>query len=254
MKIVAIIQARYDSTRQPGKVLLPMGETTVIGQVVARVKTAKRLDSVWVATSTLPADDSIYKEAERLGIPCFRGSSEDVLARFHGAAEAAEADVIVRVTCDCPLFDGHLLDEMLKTFALEIGTGQLIDYFSNVIVRTFPRGLDAEIFTRTALERAFRETTRIYDREHVTPYFYNNPEIFHLRSYTGAENLTRHRWTLDTPEDYTLICSVFELLAAGRREITTQEILALIKRRPDLPFINAHVEQKKDAQARANLP
>jgi spore coat polysaccharide biosynthesis protein SpsF len=254
MKIVAILQARYDSSRQPGKVLLPMGDTTVLGQVLSRVRSAKRLHAAWVATSILPADDAIANEAARLGAPCFRGSSEDVLARYHDTAAAATADVIVRVTCDCPLFDGALLDEMLDNFERETAAGAPIDYMSNVIVRSYPRGLDAEIFTRSALEKAFIEASRTYDREHVTAYFYNNPEIFHLRNYAGTENLTKYRWTLDTPEDYTLIRSIFEILGEEGRPVTTAEVLSLMERRPELRLINAHIEQKKDALARANLP
>jgi len=254
MKIIAIIQARYDSSRQPGKVLLPLGGTSVMGQVVSRVSRAKLLQAVWVATSTLPADDAVFAEASRIGAPCFRGSSDDVLARFHATATAAEAEAIVRITCDCPLFDGTLLDEMLATFIQEVGQGRQIDYFSNVILRTYPRGLDAEIFTFAALDRAFKEATRTYDREHVTPFFYNNPEIFHLRSYTGPDNLTQHRWTLDTPEDYTLIRSIFDILSAEGDSITTQAVLELVNRRPELQCINSHIEQKRDAHARANLP
>lgn len=254
MKIVAIIQARYDSTRQPGKVLLPLGNKSVMGQVVSRVRSAKLLHSVWVATSTKPSDDAVHAEAEQIGVPCFRGSSDDVLARYQSTANAAKADVVVRVTSDCPLFDGKLLDEMITAFTQEVTEGQQIDYFSNVIARTFPRGLDAEIFTVDALNRACREATRTYDREHVTPYFYNNPEIFHLRSFTGPDNLTQHRWTLDTPEDYTLIKNIYDALTAEGGGDTTQDVLNILARRPELQLINSHIEQKKDARARANLP
>ena len=254
MKIAAIIQARFGSTRLPGKALLPLGDSTVLGQVVSRARKATRLDSVWVATTTDNTDDVVCAEARRINAPCFRGSADDVLARYRDTALSAQADVIVRITADCPLFDGLLLDRMLETFHNELRQGNHIDYFSNVIVRSFPRGLDAEIFTFSALDRAFREATRTYDREHVTPYFYNNPEFFSLYSYQGPENLARHRWTLDTPDDWTFMQRVYEELSPHGESFATEDILALVERHPDLRLINAHVEQKKDAAARANLP
>jgi spore coat polysaccharide biosynthesis protein SpsF len=250
MRIVAIIQARFGSRRQPGKVLMSLAGKTVLAQVAARVRSAARLDDVWVATSTDPSDDAVFAEAERLGAPCFRGSLDDVLARYHAAADAARADVIVRVTSDCPLFDGSLLDAMLAEFEAELDQGRRIDYFSNVIVRTFPRGLDAEIFTRAALDRAFREASRPYDREHVTPYFYGHPDRFALRSYEGQSDFSRYRWTLDTPDDWALITKIYQALSPRGERFTTGDVLALMERQHELQLLNAHVEQTKDERAR----
>lgn len=249
MKIVAILQARFSSTRLPGKVLRQLGNRTVLAQIVTRVRQATRLDEVWVATSNHATDDPVNAEAINAGVPCYRGSLGDVLARYHGAAMAAKADLIVRVTCDCPLFDGHLLDRMLATFADETAQDNRIDYLSNVIERSFPRGLDAEIFTSAALDRAFREATRSYDREHVTPYFYNHPELFNLRSFVGKENLSRFRWTLDTPADWDLIKEIYAANAERGNEFTTEDVLELLTRRPELQLLNASVEQKQDHDA-----
>lgn len=185
-----------------------------------------------------------------MGIPCFRGSSEDVLARYHAAAQAADADMIVRVTGDCPLFDGTLLDEMLAVWTREAMEGSPCDYFSNVIERTYPRGLDCEIFTFAALDTAFREATRSYDREHVTSFLYNNPELFRLRSYTGREDLSQYRWTLDTPEDYALIARIYDILSSEEIDVTTSEVIALMERCPELRLVNSHIQQKKDATGR----
>ena len=260
MKTVAIIQARMGSTRLPGKVLKPLAGDTVLGHVLRRVRQAKRLDAICIATTESPTDDPIVAESARLGVSCWRGSEQDVLARYLGAAQASEADVIVRVTSDCPLFDGALLDEMLAVFQSAGGlqppsvssdsaterrlqaAGTGLDYLSNVQARRFPRGLDAEIFTFTALARAHREATRQHEREHVTPYFYQHPELFRLHSFVGASDLSEHRWTLDTPEDWQFVEAVYAALGA---DFTTADVLNLLKARPELAKLNAHVEQKK---------
>lgn len=241
MKTIAIIQARMSSTRLPGKVLKPLAGDTVLGHVIRRVRLAKRLDGICIATTESPADEPIVTEAARLGVSCWRGSEPDVLDRYFGAARASGADVIVRVTSDCPLFDGALLDEMLAVFIATPG----LDYLSNVQVRRFPRGLDAEIFTFPALERAHREAAHFHEREHVTPYFYQNPELFRLRSFENKEDLSAHRWTLDTPEDWQFIEAVYASLGTNP---TTAEVLNLLNFRPELATLNARVEQKKLAQ------
>ncbi len=238
MKTIAIIQARIGSTRLPGKVLKSLAGDTVLGHVVRRVHEAKRLDGLCIATTDSPADEPIVSESARLGVSCWRGSEQDVLDRYFGAARASGAEVIVRVTSDCPLFDGALLDEMLAAFHATPG----FDYLSNVQARRFPRGLDAEIFTFTALTRAHREATRQHEREHVTPYFYQHPEVFRLYSFVGKEDWSAHRWTLDTPEDWQFVEAVYAALGA---RFTTVDVLNLLKARPELAKLNAHVEQKK---------
>lgn len=263
MKTVAIIQARMGSTRLPGKVLKRIAGATVLGHVVRRVRLAKRLDGICIATTESPGDDPIVAEAARLGVSCWRGSEQDVLDRYFDAAQANGADVIVRVTSDCPLFDGALMDEMLAIFngaddlqppsvdsehptgqqLPTVGTG--LDYMSNVQTRRYPRGLDTEIFTFAALERAHREATRPHEREHVTPYFYQHPELFRLRSFEGKEDLSAHRWTLDTPEDWQFVKAVYATLGA---DFATADVLKLLKARPELAKLNVHVEQKKLAQ------
>lgn len=249
MKIVAILQARFSSTRLPGKVLMPLGCSTVLGEVAARVRTADGLDAVWLATSDAASDNPVAAEAARLGLVCFRGPLQDVLGRYHAAAIAAQADTVVRVTCDCPLFDGALLTRMLAEFRRETAEGRIIDYFSNVLQRTYPRGLDAEIFTVAALDRAFREATRPYDREHVTPYFYTHPERFALRSFTGPVDLSAHRWTLDTSEDWRFVQAVYAEFLSRVGHFSTEDVLALLRRRPELLRINAHVAQNAAAPA-----
>ena len=229
------------STRLPGKVLKPLAADTVLAHVVRRVRQAKRLDGICIATTESPSDEPIVAEAVRLGVRCFRGSEQDVLARYFGAAQANGADVIVRVTSDCPLFDGALLDAMLAVFHATPG----LDYLSNVQERRFPRGLDAEIFTFAALARTHEAATQPHEREHVTPYLYQHPEQFRLSSFVGKSDLSAHRWTLDTPEDWQFVEAVYAAL--GPR-FTTADVLNLLKARPELTTLNAHVEQKKLAQ------
>lgn len=241
MKSIAIIQARMGSTRLPGKVLKPLAGDTVLGHVVRRVREAKRLDGVCIATTDSPADEPIVREAFRLGMLCWCGSEQDVLDRYFGAAQSCGADIVVRITSDCPLFDGALLDEMLAVFH----TAPRLDYMSNVQVRRFPRGLDAEIFTLAALRMAHRKAKEPHEREHVTPYLYQHPEQFRLSSFVGKSDLSAHRWTLDTPEDWQFVEAVYAAL--GPR-FTTADVLNLLKARPELATLNVHVEQKKLAQ------
>jgi spore coat polysaccharide biosynthesis protein SpsF len=241
MRTIAIIQARMGATRLPGKVLRQLCGRSVLEHVISRVRRATSLDDVVVATTETLSDEAIVRECVRLDVPSLRGSEEDVLSRYFKAAERWKADAVVRVTADCPLFDGLLLNEMLGVFLAGNRSTTNIDYLSNVLRRTFPRGLDAEIFTFAALALAFHEATEPHEREHVTPYLYQNLERFRLRSFEGSENLSTHRWTLDTPEDWMFISAVYEALGS---DCTTTDVLQLLKTRPELRQLNAHVEQK----------
>jgi spore coat polysaccharide biosynthesis protein SpsF len=242
MKNVGIIQARMGSTRLPGKVLMPLGGTSVLGCVVDRLRACAALDEIVVATSMLSGDDAVVAEAERLGVAAVRGSADDVLARFADAAHRSDADVVVRITSDCPLIDGELVDAMLHAYAAEP-----CDYLSNTIVRTYPRGLDAEIFPYAALERAHLEARAAYEREHVTPYFYGHPELFALQNYADPAGTDRShlRWTLDTAEDYEFLRRVYEMCEYTRpRDVTMASVLRVLDEDVSLLAINAGVRQK----------
>lgn len=241
MNVTVIIQARMGATRLPGKVLKLLGDKTVLAQVINRVSACARVNKIIVATTDSPQDDAVVAEVTAQHIPYFRGSEQDVLARYYFAAKAHSAtEIIVRVTADCPLFDPYLLTDMLDSF-----DAACMDYLSNTMVRSYPQGLDAEIFTFAVLERAFHEATELYQREHVTPYIYQHPEIFKLHSYLGKVNLSNHRWTLDTPEDFELIDKIYRALYPHNPLFTTAEILALFDRQPELIAINQHIQQKK---------
>jgi len=193
MKIVAIIQARMGSTRLPGKVLMDLGGETVLARVLGRLQRAIMIDEIVVATIDSAADDAIIRECQRLEVSCFRGSEDDVLDRYYQAARMFAAEVVVRITSDCPVIDPDLVDETIGTFQVQCG-----DYCSNSFPRTYPRGLDTEVFTMNALEQAWHNARRLYEREHVTPYLYEHPELFRLVSHQGQTDYSEYRWTLDT--------------------------------------------------------
>lgn len=226
------------STRLPGKVLIDIGGRTALARVVRRLSRATLIDGVIVATSDLPADDAIVQECERLSIRCFRGSESDVLDRYYWAAKNFDADAVVRITSDCPLIDPQLVDETIRVFET-----QEADYASNVIPRTYPRGLDTEVFTAEALAWAWLEAREPHQREHVTPYLYEHPEIFKMASAIADEDFSHHRWTLDTPEDLDLIRAIYSRFD-NRDDFSWRDVLALMEREPELSRLNAHIIQK----------
>jgi spore coat polysaccharide biosynthesis protein SpsF len=243
---VAIVQARMGSTRLPGKVLEDLCGETVLGRVIERVAACERIDDVVVATTDLSRDDAVAREAARRGAKVFRGSEEDVLGRYFGAATKFSAEVVVRVTADSPLFDPELLSEMLKRFFELQSRDTPVDYLSNTRTRSYPVGLGAEIFTCDALERAAREATDPYDREHVTPYLYREPGRFRVHAYVGEVDLSQHRWTLDTPEDLRFVRAVYSTLTDAGTDVTTQSVLDLLRAHPELAALNAHVQQRAE--------
>jgi spore coat polysaccharide biosynthesis protein SpsF len=247
VKTVGIIQARMGSTRLPGKVLMNLGGDTVLACVVRRVERARLVQEVLVATTESSQDSLIVQECDRLGVRCFRGSESDVLDRYYRAALSCSAETVVRVTSDCPLIDPALVDETIRVF-LE----QAADYGSNVFPRRYPRGLDTEVFTATALERAWREAREPHQREHVTPYFYEHPETFRIASAPGQVDHSQYRWTLDTAEDLELLRAIFASL--GNATSSWREVLALMQAQPKLAELNASVVQKVvPAQASKSL-
>ena len=238
MKTVAIIQARMGSTRLPGKVLMDLGGETVLTRVVRRVQRARLVQEVVVATTESRHDNVIADECDRLGVRVTRGPEDDVLDRYRRAALECSAQYVVRVTSDCPLIDPELVDETIRVVFAEKA-----DYGSNVFPRRYPRGLDTEVFTVAALERAWREASKSHQREHVTPYLYEHPEIFRLASAAGLEDYSHHRWTLDTPEDMELLRAIYQSLKDAEM-CTWREVLVFMEARPELTAMNAHILQK----------
>ena len=238
MKIVAIIQARMGSTRLPHKVLMDLGGESVLARVIRRLSRSRMVSELIVATTDSSGDDAIVRECQRLGVSCFRGSEHDVLDRYYQAARAAVAESVVRITSDCPLIDAALVDDTVGTFV-----EQQADYASNVFPRTYPRGLDAEVFTMTALNRAWRQASEPHQREHVTPYFYEHPETFKLASTRSESDYSAYRWTLDTAEDLELLRNIYARFG-NQDNFGWREVVMLMEREPELAELNTHVVQK----------
>jgi len=234
MKTIAIIQARTGSTRLPGKVLLDVGGKTVLERVVQRVRAARGVEEVIVATTTERDDDRIATWCAVHGVACHRGSADDVLDRFHQAARAKSPDRIVRITADCPLMDPAVIDLVIAAHEQSRA-----DYAANTIEPTFPDGLDVEVLSFGALERAWREARLASEREHVTPYLWKNPGLFSLHSVKNTEDLSGKRWTLDEPEDYRFIREVYRILADAGDIFGMDTVLAMLREHPQVERINA---------------
>ena len=243
MKVVCIIQARVGSTRLPGKVLIKICGKTVLEHGIDRLKRVKNIDEIVIATTILEKDNVIVDEARRLGIKTFRGSEGDVLSRYYYAAKECNADVVVRVTSDCPLIDSEVSQKIIRFYLENIDK---YEYVSNTIDRTFPRGLDTEVFNFISLEMAFIKAVNISEREHVTPYIWNNPKIFRLFQYKSDKDYSSLRWTLDTKEDFELINIIFkQLYFKNGNNFKMDDILDLYKIYPELKKINTDIKQKE---------
>lgn len=221
---VAILQARMSSSRLPGKVLMPLAGRPMISRQIERLARCRRLTRLIVATSDLPSDDPLAAHLTSEGVDVFRGSLEDVLARYLDCAhQFGVTGDIVRLTADCPLIDPAVVDE-----AIDLRASSGVDYVANGRNRTYPRGLDVEVFPLEALEEAGRHAVDAYDHEHVTPYLYHHPEAFTRRDLVHATRNDSHlRWTVDTAEDYAFAARVYDALYPGKPDFTSEDIRAL---------------------------
>jgi spore coat polysaccharide biosynthesis protein SpsF len=229
------------STRLPGKVLLPAAGIPLLTHHVRRLRQSRL--PIILATTTEPADDVLAAYAQEHNLPCYRGSETDVLSRYYEAALQVGLDAVVRVTSDCPLIDGELVGAAADRFMAEQNP---LVYRSNAIVRSFPRGLDFEIFSFQMLQEAYKQATSPYEREHVTPYLKTNPAalprvIFRDEIYAEGD-FSQFRITLDTPEDYAVIRALIEHHQAA--DLPCADLIRLLLAQPELMALNAHIEQK----------
>jgi len=238
MKTVAIIQARMSSTRLPGKVLADVGGKPLLWYVVARAQAARTLDQVVVATSMEGEDNAVEEFCAEASFECFRGSQYDVLDRYYQAARHFQAEIVVRLTADCPLLDPDVIDKVVSAFQ----DGDF-DYASNCVNRSYPDGLDTEVFRRAALERAWLEARLPSEREHVTPYIWKHPELFRLGSVQHSEDLSDLRWTIDEPEDLMFVRALYDSLGAFPSGMA--ETIKLLKEHPELAEINKGFESNE---------
>ena len=246
MKIGAIIQARTSSTRLPGKVLkeLPYGSgITVLEQVIRRLKDSKKLDEIIIATTTEEVDFPIIEIAQKEGVKYFQGSKDNVLERYYLAAQDNQLDVVVRVTSDCPCIDPDIVDLLIYNHI-----NSSADYTSNSLIRTFPQGLDVEVFNFKTLKAAENGACEKFEREHVTPYIYKtHSESFKILSVKAPTILNAQdiRITLDTEEDYCLLCTVFDYIFEENESFRMGDVIDLFNSKPWLKIINKKIVQKK---------
>jgi len=239
---VAIIQGRIASSRLPGKILLDIAGKPMLMHVVERARRAKTVDQVVVATTTQPEDDTVEVYCRQSGIPISRGSVHDVLDRFYQAALAFKADIVVRLTADCPLLDPQVLDYTVEEF-LHTGVDFCCNRLPPPLKRTYPIGLDVEVCAFQALERAWKEAKEPNEREHVMPYLYDTPGRFKILRVDYEEDYGNMRWTVDTPEDLELVRLIFSRLGENR-DFTWLDVLELFKREPQLALINSQVKHR----------
>lgn len=241
--IYAIIQARMNSSRLPGKVLLNICGLPELAHVVRRVREAKNVDKVILATTNTNNDDAIEQCCIENNISCFRGSENDVLDRYFKAAQwvgVKEGDYVVRVTADCPFIDAEVID-----IVVEAALKSKCDYVSNTINPTFPDGLDVEVFTFKALKVAWESARLLSEREHVTPFLYNHTEMFQTLNVECESDYSNLRWTLDEKEDFEVINKVYEELYREDRLFNMEDVLLLYKNRPEIFVKNSRYNRNE---------
>lgn len=242
MKIGVIVQARMGSSRLPGKIMKNLSGKTVLEHVVDRLKYSEYVNSIIIATTMDKGDDIVAESMTNYGVSVFRGSEDNVLERYYLAAKENELDIVVRVTSDCPLIDPIVMDAIIKKY-VEGNFDLVTNAGADLTKRTFPRGLDVEVFSFKLLEKTFKNAKLDHQKEHVTPYIYENCEnIFY---YTNEHDFSKYRWTLDTAEDFELISIIYEKLYSDKIMFFMNEILMLFENEPQLTLINSHIEQKE---------
>lgn len=241
-RTVATIEARMTSTRLPGKVLKEAVGKPMLELMIERLRRVPSLDGIVVATTTNATDDPVEALARRLGVGVWRGSEDDVLQRVLDAARHHRIDVIVETTGDCPLIDPALVEDCIRTYR-----SAKVDYVSNVLERSYPVGMDTQVFATAILADVARRTDDLNDHEHVSLYIYRHPEIYSLRNVPAPPGLKRPdlALTLDTPEDYRMISSVFEALYPQNPAFSLADVLELLDRHPEIAAMNSHVRRKK---------
>jgi spore coat polysaccharide biosynthesis protein SpsF len=238
--VVGIIQARTGSTRLPGKVLMDVLGKPMLSRVIERAKRTKLIKELIVATTVKPSDDPVVRLCEVNGWTYYRGAEDDVLDRYFRAAQVHLADVVVRITSDCPLVDPGIMDTVVQVF---LDDQQNVDYVANNLQPvSFPRGLDVEVISFSALKKAWEQDGNLIWREHVTPYIYRHPELFRLRGVTNDQDYSAMRWTVDTLEDLEFVRRIYSHF--GNDLFSWRDVLLALENHPDWLAINRHIGQK----------
>ncbi|MFA4876155.1 MAG: glycosyltransferase family protein [Methanoregula sp.] len=240
-KIIAIVQARMGSTRLPGKVMMNLIGKPMLFHELSRIVRSKRISSLVVATTTSPSDDCIVNLCIEHDWHVFRGSEPDVLDRYYQCAKQFDADIIIRLTADCPLIEPTIIDKVVGEFIHKYPN---VDYVSNFIPRrTFPRGLDTEVMSFSALEHSWINDTNPALREHVTQFILRNPDKFKVEGVMNNYDVSHLRWTVDTKEDFQLINEIYSFF--GNNQFSWYDALELMDKKPELQLINQNTQQKE---------
>ena len=242
MKVMVIVQARMTSSRLPGKVLMPVLGRPLLAIQLERLKACKLVQGIVVATTQNSCDDALVNLARSSGVFYFRGDENDVLSRYYGAAKLFGAEVVVRVTADCPLIDPRVVDRVIRYY---LDHADRYDYVSNVIQRTYPRGMDTEVFPFSVLEKLSGMELEPRYREHVTAYLYQHPAEFRLGGVEYERSESGHRWTVDTPQDFELIRRMLEALYEDNPLFSLEDALTLLQKHPAWSQLNAEINQKE---------
>lgn len=248
MKVVAAIQARMASTRLPGKVMKEILGKPIVWHIANRLKQAKLVNQIIIATTNKPEDKTIVDFAKANAIDCYAGSENDLVDRLYQTMKRFKADAMVRITADCPLADPGIVDKVTRLFLNAKGG---YDYASNINPPTYPDGLDTEIFSFTALERVQHETKTIFEREWITSNFFEHPERFRLGHLKNNADLSYMRWTVDYQDDFDFINEIYKRLYRPDRVFLMEDTLDLLKKNPELLKINrSHVRDEAYAEAK----
>ena len=239
--VLAIIQARMGSTRLPGKVLKEILGKPMLAYMIERVQRSKYIDKVVIATTLSANDDQLFSYCKTQNWNVFRGSENDVLDRYYQTALPEKADVVVRLTADCPLIDHRVVDDVVGNFL-----DNSFDYVSNINPPTYPDGLDTEVFSFVSLQKAWKQANEHYDREHVTPYIRRSEE-FKRSNIRNAVDLSDERWTVDDPEDLTLVRTIFEALYPQNQDFSMADVLEYKNKNPEVFSINKKTKRNEGA-------
>ncbi|WP_419797491.1 MAG: cytidylyltransferase domain-containing protein [Terasakiella sp.] len=239
--IVATIQARMTSTRLPGKILKPALERPLLAYMVERLRHIPSVDDILLCTTVNETDDVLVDFAKEQGILCYRGSEHNVMSRVLEAAQEYEVDTIVETTSDCPLIDPDICEQVIRHYF-----DTKVDYCSNIYKRTYPIGMDVQIFKTDVLADAYSRTEDEEEREHVSLFIYRHPELYDLQWIEAPKGLhdPHLRLTLDTAEDYEMICKVFEALYPNNKNFTLCDVLDFLQENPDVRAINNDIQHK----------
>ena len=241
MKTGAIIQARMGSTRLKGKTLKILLNKPVLAHIIDRIKESQYCHEIIVASTVNPEDNEIESYLEGENVKCFRGDEEDVLDRFYKCAKHYDLDLIVRVTADDPFKDPNVIDQAIEIML----SNRNLDYCSNTIEPTFPEGIDVEVFTIGALERAYNEANLKSEREHVTPYIWKNPRKFRVRNFKYTKDLSQWRWTLDNEQDWKFVETVYKHLFTPGTLFYMEDIIELLEKFPSISEINNQTKRNE---------